>query len=285
MISLAAKSIICLSLAVAPVSLALAQDGDGTDPQETDQDSPVRRLGDSESEEYQLDLTIPQAPDSSSQAASMFDLPDPEQNARMQQLLSALALDPGNQSALAHNKDEFIRYAIEKGRQDTPMPAFETVLAEQDIDNVTAFIRSRADNWTPQDMPLRPLPTPDQYVVNPGSDDPEWELMDGKFINSEQLFAAMQSKKKMILLDTRVPSVWQRAHIEGSIPFPYYMNLAEKVDELPRDVQIVSYCSCPRASAEYIADQLIELGFERTAVLYEGIFGWMNKGFPVTRSE
>ena len=191
----------------------------------------------------------------------------------------------GNQSALAHNKDEFIRYAIEKGRQDTPMKAFAGILSEQDIDNVTAFIRSKASGWTQEKMPLRPLPTPDEYVVNPQNDNPQWQLMDGKYITSEQLFDAIKANKKMVLLDTRVTSVWQRAHIEGSIPFPYYSDLEDKVEDLPKDVQIVAYCSCPRAAAVYVTDKLKDLGYDNTAVLYEGIFGWMNKGFPVTRSE
>lgn len=191
----------------------------------------------------------------------------------------------GNQSALAHNKDEFIRYAIEKGRQDTPMQAFENVLSAEDIDNVTAFIRSKASGWKQEKMPLRPIPTPDQYVVNPQNENPDWELSEGRYVTSEQLYAAMQAKKKMVLLDTRVTSVWQRAHIEGSIPFPYYSNLENRVKDLPRDAQIVAYCSCPRAAADYIVEQLEDMGFDNTAVLYEGIFGWMNKGFPVTRSE
>lgn len=191
----------------------------------------------------------------------------------------------GNQSFLAYNKDDFIRYAIEEGRQGTPMPSFKTLLSQQDIDNVTAFIRSRANDWTQEDMPLRPLPTPEEYVVNSESDNPDWDLSKDHYISSEVLFAAMQAKKKMIILDTRVTSVWQRAHIEGSIPFPYYRNLDEKFADFPKDVQIVAYCSCPRASADYIVDKLAARGYDNTAVLYEGIFGWMNKGFPVTRSE
>lgn len=191
----------------------------------------------------------------------------------------------GNQSALAHNKDEFIRYAIEEGRQGTPMQAFKHVLSDDDIDNVTAFIRSKASGWTHEKMPLRPVPTPDQYVRNPQNKNPEFELKDDQFISSEQLYAAIQEKRKMVILDTRVPSVWQRAHIEGSIPFPYYTNLNDKVKDLPKDAQIVAYCSCPRAASVYLVDQLNDMGFDNTAVLYEGIFGWMNKGFPVTRSE
>lgn len=191
----------------------------------------------------------------------------------------------GNQSFLAHNKDEFIRYAIEKGRDGTPMVSFENVLSEQDIDNVTAFIRSKASGWTQETMALRKLPTPDEYVINPQNSDPEFELADGKFVSSADLYAALQAKKRMVILDTRVTSVWQRAHIEGSIPFPYYSDLEDKVKDLPKNVQIVAYCSCPRAAAEYVTDQLADLGFNRTAVLYEGVFGWMNMGYPVTRAE
>ncbi len=197
--------------------------------------------------------------------------------------ISAPAL--GNQSALAHNKDEFIRYAIENGRDGTPMVSFTGILSEEDIDNVTAFIRSRATGWTAGKLALRPIPTPDQYVINPDSDDPDFELSEGKFVSSADLYAALEAKKRMVLIDTRVPSVWQRAHIEGSIPFPYYTDLEEKAKDLPKDVQIVAYCSCPRAAAEYITDQLAELGYTKTAVLYEGVFGWMNMGYPVTRSE
>ena len=191
----------------------------------------------------------------------------------------------GNQSALVHNKDEFIRYAIEKGRDGTPMQAFEDVLSAADIDNVTAFLRSKASGWTMEKTALRALPTPDQYIINPDNEDPDFTLSEDMFVSSVDLYAALQAKKRMVLLDTRVTSVWQRAHIEGSIPLPYYTDLDEVVKDLPKDAQIVGYCSCPRAAAEHVMHQLRERGFSRTAVLYEGIFGWMNMGYPVTRAE
>ena len=197
--------------------------------------------------------------------------------------ISAPAL--GNQSALAHNKDEFIRYAIEQGRQDTPMLAFDEKLSAADIDNVTAFIRSRASGWKAEKIVLSALPTPDQYVLNPENDDPDFTLADDMYVSSEDLFKAIQQKKKMLLLDTRVASVWQRAHIEGAIPFPYYTELEGHLKDLPKDVQIVGYCSCPRAATEYVVEQLRELGYNKTAVLYEGIFGWMNLGYPVMRAK
>lgn len=191
----------------------------------------------------------------------------------------------GNQSALAHNKDEFIRYAIEMGRDGSPMPSFAGSLSVADIDNVTAFIRSKASGWKMDKPVLQSLPTPDQYVLNPENDDPEFTLADDIYVSSADLYQALQQKKKMVLLDTRVTSVWQRAHIEGAIPFPYYSELDERVKDLPKDVQIVGYCSCPRAATEYVVRQLRVLGYSKTAVLYEGIFGWMNLGYPVMRAE
>ncbi|MDO6713142.1 c-type cytochrome [Aliiglaciecola sp. 2_MG-2023] len=190
-----------------------------------------------------------------------------------------------NPSFLAHNKDEFIRYAIEKGREDTPMRGFSDKLSETDIDNLTAFIRSKASDAKISKVPLKALPTPDQYVINPQGEDPNFKLDQGKYVSSKDLHAAMQAKKRMVLIDTRVTSVWQRAHLAGSVPFPYYSDIQSRVGEMPKDVLIVGYCSCPRAAAEYVMDKFNQAGYANTAVLYEGIFGWMNLGYPVVRAE
>ena len=191
----------------------------------------------------------------------------------------------GNQSALAHNTDEVIRYAIRHGRQDTPMQAYANILSEQEIDNVTAFLRSKASGWTMKKTVLRELPSPDEYVVNPGGAQPNFKLQDDLYVSAKDLNTALEAKNKIVLLDTRVPSVWQTAHIEGSVPLPYYADLDDTVKDLPKDVQIVAYCSCPRAAADHVVRQLRNRGFDNTAVLYEGIFGWMNLGYPVTRRE
>jgi cytochrome c oxidase cbb3-type subunit 3 len=43
----------------------------------------------------------------------------------------------------------------------------------------------------------------------------------------------------------------------------------------------VSYCECPRAAAESVTRKLRAAGFQNTAVLYEGIQGWIALGYPV----
>ena len=190
-----------------------------------------------------------------------------------------------NPSALAHNKDEFIRFAIREGRDDTPMEAWKDKLSGEDIDNVTAFLRSKADGWSEVKPVLRALPTKDQYILNPEGEDPIFNIRDDKYVMASELNDALNADKRIMLLDTRVLSVWQRAHIEGSVPLPYYTELDDVVEDLPKDVMIVAYCSCPRAAADYIVDQLRDKGFNNALTMYEGIFGWMNMGYPVMRGE
>ncbi len=190
-----------------------------------------------------------------------------------------------NPSALAHNKDEFIRFTIREGRDGTLMKAWKNILTSSEIDNLTAFLRSKAEGWDDSKPVLRAMPTKDQYILNPDSEDPDFELKDNKYVMAADLHAALKAGKRMMLMDTRVPSVWQRAHIKGSIPMPYYTNIDDIVSDLPKEVAIVAYCSCPRASADYLVDQLRNKGFSNAITLYEGIFGWMNFGFPVMRGE
>ena len=190
-----------------------------------------------------------------------------------------------NQSALAHNTDEFIRYAIQEGRQDTPMQAFKNKLSPADINNITAILRSKSMGLVEEKPVLRALPESRDYIVNKAGEDSNFDLKDGIYVLSKDLNEALNTKKRMVLLDTRVTSVWQTAHIEGAIPFPYYADLDETVAGIPKDVQIVAYCSCPRAAADHTINRLRARGYTRTAVLWEGIFGWMHLGYPVRRGD
>lgn len=189
----------------------------------------------------------------------------------------------GNPSMLALASDAFLRYAIVNGRDGTDMPAFGGVLPDSDIDAVTAFLRSKATNWTNEGPVLRAPPSAGEYVLNADSPAPEFELRDGLYVLSADLDRALRDKRRMVLLDTRVTSMWQIAHIEGAVPIPYYYDdFTELARHLPEDgTWIVSYCECPRAAAESVAVKLREAGFANTAVLYEGINGWVALGYPV----
>lgn len=190
----------------------------------------------------------------------------------------------GNPAMLSLHTDEFLKYAIENGRDGTEMRAFRDVLTADEINGVTAFLRTRATGWEMEQPALQAPPESDRYILNPDSAAPEFDLKDGLYVMSSDLYRALQERRRMVLLDTRVTSMWQMAHIEGSVPIPYYYERYDAlVADLPDDgTWIVTYCECPRAAAESVNERLREHGLKNTAVLWEGIQGWVTLGYPVS---
>lgn len=190
----------------------------------------------------------------------------------------------GNPAMLALTTDAFLKYAIENGRDGTRMASFSETLTNDEINGVTAFLRSRSSGWTVERPVLRSPPPVEEYILNPDSPPPEFALKDGTYVLSADLNRALEEKRRLVLLDTRVPSMWQMANIEGSVPIPYYSgNFDGVAEDLPTDgTWIVTYCECPRAAAESVNFKLRERGFSNTAVLWEGIQGWVALGYPVS---
>ena len=90
----------------------------------------------------------------------------------------------------------------------------------------------------------------------------------------------------MVILDTRTSSEWHNAHIPGAIPMPYYISENKVAKHLPKDgTWIIAYCACPHAASDKIIDMLRKKGYNNTAVIDEGFFGWINAGHPVTAGE
>jgi cytochrome c oxidase cbb3-type subunit 3 len=195
----------------------------------------------------------------------------------------------GNAAMLSLTEDEFLRYAIVNGREGTEMKVFGEKLASGEIDALTAFLRSRSTGWAVEKPIYRAPPAVDEYVINPDADAPQFELKDNLYVMSADLNQALLEKRRMVILDTRVMSYWQMVNIEGSVPMPYYyeFNDFERLAaDLPKDgTWIVTYCECPRAAAEFVNRRLTALGFKNTAVLWEGIQGWVALGYPVFRGE
>ena len=189
----------------------------------------------------------------------------------------------GNPAMLSLTTDAFIKYAIENGRDGTEMRAFSDRLSTEEINGITAFLRTRAAGWKMAVPVLESPPPADKWILNPDSPPPEFDLKDGTYVSAADLLEALQARRRMVLLDTRVTSTWQMAHIEGSVPLPYYEDFDAVTANLPTDgTWIVAYCECPRAAAESVNEELVKQGFEHTAVLWEGIQGWVSLGYPVT---
>lgn len=188
----------------------------------------------------------------------------------------------GNPMLLATATDHFLRYAISEGRDGTPMIAFKDSLSSEEIDGLTAFLRSRASGWDIPQGDTVAVPTPDEYVLNPDGDDPVFELREGKYVSSEQVNQALENGEKMIILDARSEVAWRQMHIPGSLPVPYYEDPENFIDDIPNDgTQIVIYCACPHAASGRVQSTLRRHGFKNTAIIDEGILVWAQMGFPV----
>ncbi|MEO1023708.1 MAG: c-type cytochrome [Bacteroidota bacterium] len=194
--------------------------------------------------------------------------------------ISAPAL--GNPMTLATATDHFLRYAIAEGRDGTPMVAFKDSLSDKEIDDVTAFLRSRASGWDVPEPSTAVVPSPDEYVINPDSEGPVFTLREGKFVSAEQVDQALKEKKRMIILDARSEVAWRQMHIPGSIPVPYYEEPENFVNDLPNDdTQIVIYCACPHAASLRVMSTLKREGYKNLSIIDEGILVWAQMGFPV----
>lgn len=188
----------------------------------------------------------------------------------------------GNGTMLALTDDPFLRYAIEHGRDGTPMPALKDTLNAAEIDGVTAFLRSRSSGWAVGEPVLWQPPSLDNTILNPDGKPPRLDLKDGLYVTSAILDRELKAGRRMVLLDTRVISRWQQGHIEGAVPLPYYSDPKQVLAGLPRDgTWIVAYCECPRAAAESVIRRLRKNGLDHSAVLWEGFQGWASLGHPV----
>jgi len=59
-------------------------------------------------------------------------------------------------------------------------------------------------------------------------------------------------------------------------------DLEEAIEVIPRDREIVLFCSCPNeATAAQMALRLRSRGITRIRPLAEGLDGWRKRGFPL----
>ena len=183
---------------------------------------------------------------------------------------------------LATASDSFIKYSIEKGRTGTPMMAFKDRLNSTDIDNVVSFLRSRAMGWEASDLVLAPPPNPAQAVLNPNAPPAKLDEREGRFVSADSVSAAMKRGERMVLLDARPMSDWQRSHLPGALPMPFYDGVDELVPHLPTDdTPIIAYCACPHAASGRVVDQLKKAGFTNARILDEGVIVWAGRGYPI----
>ena len=187
-----------------------------------------------------------------------------------------------NRVFMATASDAFIRYSIAKGRSGTPMAAFENILTETEINDVVSFLRSRSVGWEATQPKLAPPPDPANAILNPSAEPAQLQGRADRYVSADSVAAAMNRGERIVLLDARPISDWQRSHIPGALPMPFYDGVESLIPNLPTDgTPIVAYCACPHAASGRVVDQLTKAGFTSARILDEGILVWTGRGYPI----
>ncbi len=87
-----------------------------------------------------------------------------------------------------------------------------------------------------------------------------------------------------VILDSREQPEYETSHIDGAIHVGYNKLKRQVLQDIPKDAQIVVYCSVGYRS-ERVAYQLQKQGYTNVKNLYGSIFEWANRGYPLVSAD
>ena len=93
---------------------------------------------------------------------------------------------------------------------------------------------------------------------------------------------AQAKRGEVVVLDVRPPEEFDTAHLPyaRSVPLP---ELAQRLAELPRDVEIVAYCRGPFCLMSDEAVKLLREHGYRARKTFDGVSEWQAAGLPLSR--
>lgn len=95
--------------------------------------------------------------------------------------------------------------------------------------------------------------------------------------------AALLRQSGAFMLDVRQPEEWAEYHMPGSTLIPLDQ-LASRLDEIPRDQQIVVVCRSGNRSQEG-RNILRQAGFTQVTSMAGGLLDWRNQGLPTVSDQ
>lgn len=104
-----------------------------------------------------------------------------------------------------------------------------------------------------------------------------------EFIAPEELKTKIAKNEAVAIVDLRSQSSYEQGDktIKGSL-HTRVRKVANRLRELPRDREVITYCACPADQAAIVAAQaLLGNGFKRVRVLKGGWNAWLQAGGPV----
>lgn len=129
------------------------------------------------------------------------------------------------------------------------------------------FLKVRTGYYT---LGLRPTRTPVVHTATPVNETLPLE------ISPEQ--AAQMQADGAFILDVREQDEWDAGHVKGATLIPLG-DLPARLNELPRDKQIIVMCRTGNRSAQG-RDLLLANGFTQVTSLAGGITAWTKAGLP-----
>jgi len=98
-----------------------------------------------------------------------------------------------------------------------------------------------------------------------------------------ELYKLMAAAPQPIVVDVRSPTAMSLdpRRIPGALHIPLH-DVQDHLKELPRDRDVIAYCTCPNeASAAQVAKLLMNQGFRKVRPLQGGLDAWVAAGYSV----
>ncbi len=91
---------------------------------------------------------------------------------------------------------------------------------------------------------------------------------------------AVAHESSYVFLDSREKEEYNVSHINNAIYVGDKEFNINKIEQLPKDADIIVYCSVGVRS-DKIAKEIIGAGYTNVQNMFGGIFEWINEGYPV----
>jgi rhodanese-related sulfurtransferase len=126
-----------------------------------------------------------------------------------------------------------------------------------------------------------------QPIDKPRTKQPEFgKKIDGLISFTVPLMSVnelLDNRDKFIIFDAREKAEFDVSHIPDAIYLGYSDFNAGSIKNIPKEKNIVIYCSIGYRS-EKIGEKLLRLGYKNVYNLYGSIFEWANEKYPLVGS-
>ncbi|MBW0116168.1 ArsR/SmtB family transcription factor [Pseudonocardia abyssalis] len=147
-------------------------------------------------------------------------------------------------------------------------------LSGPDVAALLAAVRAVATVHLPDVVAAR-----DRYLGLPTTDDPARDDPAREEIGRDELLRRARAGE-IVVLDVRPRSEYRAGHIPGAVSIPAD-ELADRLDELPDDVDVVAYCRGAWCVLSHDAVRLLTARGHRAYRLVDGMLEWRLDDRPV----